>query len=351
MRKNIFTTLIFLLSLFATLGYKKRPSESVGDKPPRIIIITLDGLRWQELFTGAEKKLVTSEAYHGGEALAKVYWRDSPQERREILLPFIWGRVSKMGVIHGNRLAGSYVNVSNQMWFSYPGYNEILTGKADDARISSNDKNYNPNKTFLERLNEQPEYKGQVAAFCSWEVFPYIINDRRSGIPVNAGFDTAKGDGLSDVETFLNENVNTFPNLFQHTRLDAVTGGYAMEYLKRRHPKALYIAFGETDDFAHQGHYNLYLDSARNTDRFLENLWNYTQSDPFYKDNTTFIVTTDHGRGIDNKWPNHAREIEGADQTWLIMYGKGVKPEGEVLKKEQIYATQVAKEVERLTNL
>jgi hypothetical protein len=62
------------------------------------------------------------------------------------------------------------------LWFSYPGYNEILTGSADDKRITSNDKMDNLNVTFLEHLNKLPEYKGKVMAFTSWDVFPFIIN-------------------------------------------------------------------------------------------------------------------------------------------------------------------------------
>ncbi len=80
------------------------------------------------------------------------------------------------------------MSVANNYYFSYPGYSEILTGIADD-NIDSNDKIYNPNLTFLEWLNNHKLYKNKVAAFASWDVFPYIINTERSKIPVNAGFD------------------------------------------------------------------------------------------------------------------------------------------------------------------
>ena len=109
-----------------------------------------------------------------------------------------------MGQIHGNRNLGSKVDLTNTLWFSYPGYNEILSGKADDERIDSNDKIPNPNKTVLEIANNDARYKDKVAAFGSWDVFPYIINDKRSGIPVNAGYMNAEGD-LNDREVFLNE--------------------------------------------------------------------------------------------------------------------------------------------------
>lgn len=42
----------------------------------------------------------------------------------------------------------------------------------------------------------------------------------------------------------------------------------------------------------------------------IEELWNYVQSDPFYKDQTTIIVTTDHGRGNGNEWTDHNDEVK-----------------------------------------
>src|SRR5690606_22459764 len=91
-------------------------------------------------------------------------------------------------------------------------------------------------------------------------------------------------------------------------RLDIFTHHYALEYMKRKHPRVTYIAYGETDDFAHDGRYDHYLHAARRTDKFIREIWEYCQSDPFYKDNTTFIITTDHGRGGSGK--------KGMDFTW-----------------------------------
>lgn len=137
--------------------------------------------------------------------LKEKFWREDSRERRDALMPFFWKDISKMGQIHGNRTLGSKVDLTNKMWFSYPGYNEILTGKADDARIDSNDKIPNPNTTILEIANNDPKFKGKVAAFGSWDVFPYIFNEERSGVPVNAGFELAQGDNLTEREKFLNE--------------------------------------------------------------------------------------------------------------------------------------------------
>src|SRR5690606_12832092 len=141
-----------------------------------------------------------------------------------------------------------------------------------------NDKIPNPNKTILEIINEQPHFKGKVAAFGSWDVFPYIINEERSGIPVNAGFETAKGNQLTDKELFLNELQKQVPSPWGSVRLDAFTHHYALEYLKKNHPEVVYISYGETDDFAHDGNYQAYLRSAHTTDAMIKELWEYTQN-------------------------------------------------------------------------
>lgn len=321
---------------------------------PKIVLVTLDGLRWQELFTGADPLLVSNSEYvHDTTALKQRFWKADFKERREALFPFLWKKVPQIGQLHGNRKLGSKVDLTNTMWFSYPGYNEILSGKADDERIDSNDKIPNPNSTVLEIANSDSRYKGKVAAFGSWDVFPYIVNEERSGVPVNAGFELAQGTDLGEREKFLNELQPKVPSPWSAVRLDAFTHHYALEYMKREHPEFLYIAYGETDDFAHDGNYEAYLKSANTTDTMLEDLWTYTQSDPFYKGNTLFLVTTDHGRGTDplDRWKGHGGKVSGAGSVWLIIYGKDVAPLGEVSSEEQLYSTQIAPTIAKTLGL
>ncbi|MEH6679837.1 MAG: sulfatase-like hydrolase/transferase [Sediminicola sp.] len=321
-------------------------SMAMAQQPsPKIVIITLDGLRWQEVFSGADPLLVAHTEYVGDTThLKSLFWNDDLKERRESLMPFLWKEVPKMGQMHGNRTLGSKVDLTNKMWFSYPGYNEILTGRADDKRINSNDKINNPNKTILEQIDQLPQFRGKVAAFGSWDVFPYIINAERSQIPVNAGFGTAKGPGLTEREEFLNELQPQVPSPWGTVRLDAFTHHYALEYMKREHPELIYISYGETDDFAHDGDYQAYLTSAHNTDTLIGDLWKFTQEDAFYRDNTLFVITTDHGRGAEplETWRHHGNQVKGAGEVWLLVFGKGVAALGEVEKEEQLYSNQIA---------
>jgi hypothetical protein len=340
--------IVAALCVFSFLQAEAQQQKAI--KNPKIVIITLDGFRWQELFTGADSKLIANKKYvEDTTALKEKFWRDTPIERRTALMPFFWNEVTKIGQLHGNRNQGSNVNLTNSMWFSYPGYNEILTGTADDARINSNDKFNNPNTTVLEKVNTLSKHKGKIAAFGSWDVFPFIINEERSGIPVNAGFETAKGNKLSPREMFLNELQPKVPSPWGSVRFDAFTSNYALEYMKREHPELVYISYGETDDFAHDGNYQAYLKSANAADGLIEDLWKFTQKDSFYKDNTIFIISTDHGRGTEplEQWKDHGSKVVGADQVWLVVFGNGINALGEVISKEQLYSNQIAPTVLR----
>lgn len=334
---------LILLILFGPLLIAQTPNTN------RVILITLDGYRWQELFTGSDPALIGNPKYvHDSTGLKEAFWRPTAQQRREALMPFFWQEVTQMGQLHGNRNLGSLMNLTNSMWFSYPGYNEILTGKADDTRINSNDKIPNPNVTVLEQYNNSVAGKGKAAAFGSWDVFPSIVNDIRSGVPVNAGYRKATGD-LSDREVLLNEMQDQIPQPWGSVRNDAFTYQYAIEHMKKSHPNLVYISFGETDDFAHDGDYEAYLKSARVTDDLIRRLWEFTQNDPYYSGKTTFLITTDHGRGTKplKTWQDHGNKVAGADQVWLIAFGNGVAAKGEISENEQIYTNQVAPTVLR----
>lgn len=316
-------------------------------KTEHVFLITFDGLRWQEVFSGADSALIGNAGYVSDTAgLKKCFWRNDPVSRREVLMPFFWEVLAVQGQLYGNRPEGSRVNLTNPYWFSYPGYNELLTGLAD-PRVNSNDKIPNPNQTILEFVNRQKSFEGKVAAFASWDVFPSIINQERSKLPVNAGFDTASAGPLTEREEFLNRLQGEIPGPWASVRLDAFTHHYALEYLKKNRPSLLYIAYGETDDFAHDGDYEQYLKSAHRTDDFIRELWEWTQRQEDYRGKTTFIICTDHGRGTRplETWKGHGAEIKGADEVWIGVIGPdtpamaGVSPEG------QYYQNQLARTV------
>ncbi|MDF2157261.1 alkaline phosphatase family protein [Algoriphagus sp. CAU 1675] len=341
-----------LLTLALFLGAAQAFSQT-NYKTENIVLITLDGMRWQEVFKGADSLLVddTGMIKTAG-SLLEDFWDENSQIRREKLLPFFWNTLAKEGQIYGNRAYGNFVNNSNSMWFSYPGYNEVLSGFADDERINSNSKINNPNVTFLEYLNQRPEYQGKVMAFGSWDVFPYIVNEERSGVPVNAGFDKAEGNNLTDRELLINRMQDEIRGPWGGVRLDPFTHHYALEAIKKHKPKVLYIAYGETDDWAHGNHYDEYLWSARQTDDYIREIWEMIQSDPQYKDKTTMIITTDHGRGTSKtSWRSHGASIPVAGQIWMAAIGPDTPAGGEMKVEGQWYSARIARTIFTLLGL
>jgi glutaredoxin-related protein len=335
--------LIFILLI--ALGFSAQAQKT---KTENAILITLDGMRWQEVFGGAERRLITKKFANDTLGLFKTFWAEKPEARREKLMPFFWNTIAKQGQLYGNRNLGSKVNTANKMWFSYPGYNEILCGFADDEKITSNDANDNPNKNVLEFLNEQKEFKGKINAYTSWETFPWIINTKRNGIPVNAGL--MKSQYPNDSEKLLDDLMFQLPNITGGTRVDALTFHYAFEYLKKNRPKVLFLSFDETDHWAHEGEYDKYLHAANYTDGFVSTLWSWLQSQPQYKNKTTLIITTDHGRGKvnDEDWKHHGAKMPYADEIWFAFLGPDTPATGEMKTEQQLYQNQVAKTVAAL---
>lgn len=312
-----------------------------------VVLVTIDGLRWQELFAGADSALIRDRRFTPDTADAvRRFWRPDPVARRDALMPFVWSTLVTRGQIYGDRRTGSYVDVTNRHRFSYPGYNEILTGFAD-PRINSNNKIPNPNRTILEAVNDLTGFKGRVAMFGSWDVFPFIINEARSGVPVNAGYDTAAGN-ISERESWLNALEAQTPVLWPAVRLDVFTHQFALEYMRREHPRLIHIAYGEADDFAHDGRFDHYLDAVHRTDAFLRDLWTFIESQPSYRGSTTVIIVGDHGRGNGDQWVGHGVGYEGSQHIWLMAIGPDTPARGAAATAQPLYQNQVAATIARL---
>ena len=347
MRRLVICLVLITLSVSVSNTQKTVRSLNAQNK---LFIITLDGFRWEEMYRGADSAIITDPESNTDTSLAKaLYWDTSADQRRKKLLPFCWSVIARQGELFGNRDYGNRVNVANPYALSYPGYSELLTGDVDYT-IYGNDKTRNSNKNVLQLLNKSEAYAGKVAAFTSWDVFPYILNDKRSGIYVNSDVDTIKFkspqlDLINDIQFLTTRPIGVRP--------DVLTYIAGREYLKAYKPKVLYIAFDETDDFAHGGEYDQYLKSAHAEDGMIKDLWNTLQSMPQYKGKTSMIVATDHGRGDQNKdqWRDHGQKVPDASQIWLAVIGPDTRALGEVKDSEQLYQRQLATTIAALLGL
>lgn len=320
-----------------------------------IIIITTDGFRWQEVFTGMDSAIANNKKFNQDDSAAiyNKYWSDDPNERRKKLMPFLWSTIEKKGQVYGNRNYGNKIDNANPYWFSYPGYNEIFTGYPDTL-INSNSYPPNPNTNLLEFLNRMPKYKNKVAAFGAWDAFDRILNEERAEFPVYSAFDLLGGANPTTTEKMINALAkDSYKPFGDEEVLDVFTHYGALNYLQTKKPKVLYISYGETDEWAHHGHYKDYLTAATMVDKWIQDIWNYVQSDPQYKNKTAIFITTDHGRGdaIKKEWTSHNNKIQDCNQIWMAAMGPGIKAKGEVKSTQQLYQKQFAQTMAAILGL
>lgn len=337
--QNISRTQILASLLFLALLSGAAQAGEPLPKAENVLVVTLDGFRWQEVFAGVDEALLDSKA--GGVRdladLKRRYRRDSPTARREALMPFLWGTIAKHGQIFGNPARKARVRSTNGLKFSYPGYNEMFCGFGD-PRIDSNAKRDNPNLSVLEYLNGQPGFRGRVEAACTWDVFPFIFRARKSGLPVYAGWEPLKGDPLTERERHLNEFMAMVPRYWPDNAFDVFTMGASRSALERRQPRVLYVGLGESDEWGHGRRYDLYLDSAHKADQFLAETWQMLQRSPRYRGKTALLVTTDHGRGSTRAdWTDHGKNVPGAEFVWIAVMGPDTPALGE---RENVETTQ-----------
>lgn len=342
MHRHVIRRLALALAIFL-VGANAAGAQG---KTRNVVLIVTDGLRWQELFRGAERALVSSKP--GGvrdtTATLRKFWREQPADRRSTLLPFFWTRIAREGALFGNQDKGSVAAITNTMKFSYPGYNEIFTG-AFDPRIDSNEYPPNPNVTVFEWLARKPAFKGKVAAIATWDAFRRIFNRERAGFDVIDGWDEPFRGAMARTPqaAMINEFYRTSTRMWENNAFDAPMHAATKEYVRTRQPRVLFVGYGETDEWAHSGMYDMVLQSAHRVDGYIADLWNTLQAMPAYRGTTTFIITTDHGRGSGaSGWRDHGKDVGGAENIWIAVLGPDTPALGEVTSGERVTQSQIA---------
>jgi hypothetical protein len=342
-------------SLAAGLGLAallplRAAGEDFAHKTENVVLIVSDGLRWQEVFRGAEEKLTSADC--GGvedvDGTRRLFWRETPAERRGALLPFFWDVIAKSGQLYGHQTAGSLAHDTNGQDFSYPGYNEMLSG-APDARIDSNDPVPNPNVTVFEWLNRQPALAGRVAAYGTWSVFDAIFNVKRSGLKTCSGWKPAASCLAPPAPAMVRRLYETTTRYWADNSWDSFLQASVLDEVKRNRPRVLFVGYGETDEWAHSGRYDLLLESAHNMDRFVAELWETMQAIPQYRGKTTFLITADHGRGQGlEDWKEHGNDTPGSSEIWIAALGPDTPALGERIQATPVTQSQIAATVAAL---
>ena len=329
--RKLLASCLTSLSLTALLA-GQRHTENV-------LLVTLDGLRWQDVFGGADNRMMNAKDGGVKDLLAarKRFTRSSPEASREVLMPFLWRVMAKEGQLFGDPNHNAKAVTLNPHKFSYPGYSELICGVVDEA-INSNNKLYNRNINVLEYLNSLPAYQDRVATFAGWDVHEFIVNKPRSGIFCEVAWQpitVAKSDRR---RRELQQMLDHLPRYWENFSWDALTFARAKEYLEVKKPRVLYVALGETDEWAHARRYDLYLQMMQRNDSMVRTLWEWLQQDPQYQGKTSLIVTVDHGRGrTPRDWTDHNAKVQGSEEIWMAVMGPDTEAMG---VREDVTATQ-----------
>jgi hypothetical protein len=344
---HVVRRLVALIVVGGVFGFTQSPhAQTARDNGDRVILVTVDGARTQEIFGGMDldvfRSTLKDPATIESTETYKKFWAASPEERRRKLMPFFWSLVSKDGSIAGDHHAGSSVRLRNGHWFSYPGYAEILLGEPHDDAIKSNDAIRNPYTTVLETIRERLQLPStSVATFASWSVFNQIAEHHEGTILINAGPGSVTGvTGEASRMAALQREI---PSPWENNRFDAFTFHLAMDYLRTVKPRVLYVAFNDTDDWAHDGYYDRVLDAYARIDGYLSELWTWVQSDPEYRGRTHLLITADHGRGrTAQDWRDHNAKTEGSQDTWIALVSPRMDRRGEWGEASALSTSQIA---------
>jgi len=209
------------------------------------------------------------------------------------------------------------MTVANSYKISYPGYNDILTGKVN-KQIISNHVGNNKFKTFFEKYNLKPT----IAV--SWCRFKRIYNTKRSKLKLLT-FNKKTKKINKKFSKKLNKTVKC--NDLKLPKQNAVCNKSNSEDCKtfeifcyhwnknKEKIKCGHLGFVASDNWGHQKNFDKYIEFIKYYDKCIKYIWKKLLPE-------TLIITTDHGRGNKNYWGSHYHNIKGSDDVWCIIISK-----------------------------
>jgi hypothetical protein len=253
-------------------------------KPAPVVLITVDGVRWQDVYSAVDESL----GFGGG------------------YMPVLRDMVTHKGAMLGAPGHGR-IDASGPNFVSMPGYTEIFTGRVPSC--TDNDCGRPEHATFLEELAARG---ANVAVFASWEKVGQAVSHTPPLFFVSAG----RPDG---------DTQSPFPGGGAY-RPDESTMELSLSYLRDNQPDVLVISLGDTDEYAHHGNLRGYNAALTRVDQFIGRV-NETLSHMGERGAATHLfVTTDHGRG--QGFNDHGGKYPESGRVWLAAMGPRITSRG-----------------------
>jgi len=293
-------------------------AEATPARTENVVLVTLDGVRWQDVFHGVERARAEAAGLDKSAMLSA-----------DELMPNLH-RLGHRGIVMGAPGRGGQIRASGPNHVSLPGYAELLTGLSP-APCEDNACRPELESTLADEFLAMPGTDAmRVAVISSWEGIGVVAASHPSAMIVSTGrhggvsrsrlaYDDA---ALGRLEAA--EQAEPHPGA-RDFRPDRLTANIALSYMTKYEPRFLFLGLGEPDEYAHREDYPGYLGSLRNADMILGELLGLLDRMGEYGAHTTVLVTTDHGRS--SEFHSHGTDPESA-RVWLFMAGGAVPAVG-----------------------
>jgi hypothetical protein len=314
---------------------------SAEQPPPRteVVVVTLDGSRYREIFEGTEPELARRQ----GLSPARV-------QSAEQLTPNLH-RLMKEGAALGAPRTGEPISASGPDFVSLPGYSEIFTGRRVTG-CSNNDCRGTLSQSIADTLAESPS-GWSSAVVTSWPDIARVAT-RSDRVAVSAGKHGGEtrsrfeGPGALGSALRRGESEQPWPGHGDFRR-DRFTADVALALLAAEAPSFLFVGLGETDEFGHLNDYAGYLDALREADQHIGELWALLERHRAAGARTALFVTADHGRAAGFR--DHGQPYPESARVWLVAAGSSIPARGLVGAPSPRHLADIAPTVRLLFGL
>lgn len=114
------------------------------------------------------------------------------------------------------------------------------------------------------------------------------------------------------------------PSVDAVDREDSITLKSAKRIFTEEQPVLSLVHFKGPDYYGHHHNWEKYISSIQESDNYVFQLWNFIQEDEHYKNKTTLLVTSDHGRHLDEietGFFDHGDRCNGCKHIYLLGLG------------------------------
>jgi hypothetical protein len=303
----------------------------------RVILITIDGVRAEDVFDGADPAL------RPGAPVGHL-------TRPEAVMPRTFRLAARRGVALGaDRPGCGVVRTASGANVSLPGYLEIFTGRKTRCR----DNKCAP--TDRATLFDEAAQAGlwPVASIGSWEILDHAVSDGSANVLVAEGTQRWPGPrpvmgGHMEELVSAGERSESYPGYGKY-RPDVHTAAIALEYLRTAVPTVLHVGLGDADEWGHRDDYSAYLQAIGKTDTFIGQVADTLDSMGELGQRTTVLITTDHGRNQDFR--HHAAYSPTAARTFVIAFGARVPARGVVCSSRDVTLADIAPTIREILGL